>query len=127
MKIRRGFVSNSSSSSFVFIGRPCSVDALLGGDYEYEVWCQGSYWGEGLDFFELTDKMIDYIREHKEEKRISELDLYEVLTSGDGENGLPLPNMKKNINGWKIYGLKKDYYCTDSVEQFEEKYIKENK
>ena len=59
MKTRIGFVSNSSSSSFVIIGRKISMSDIKK-EKEF-VYLMGDYFGEGQDIVELNDEMKDYI------------------------------------------------------------------
>lgn len=59
MKVRDGFVSNSSSSSFMAIGKYISVKDI---DKE-NVYFIGYSGGEGTDYFELTPEMKSYIKE----------------------------------------------------------------
>ena len=60
MKTRHGFVSNSSSSSFIVVARKLGQDELIKHDSFY---FQGGWLSEGQDFFEVKagDKIYDYL------------------------------------------------------------------
>lgn len=60
MKTRAGFVSNSSSSSFVIIGKRISANEIKSND---NVWMIGENC-DGYEAFELTEEVKDAILEH---------------------------------------------------------------
>ena len=59
MKIRKGFVSNSSSSSFVFAGRPVKASSITENQiYKNEFIVIGKSLCEGLDIFNISTLSI---------------------------------------------------------------------
>lgn len=60
MKIRNGFVSNSSSSSFIVIAKQVTPDSVSKADIESgKIYGLGDYLNEGYDFFPITAEMFD--------------------------------------------------------------------
>jgi hypothetical protein len=68
MKTRNGFVSNSSSSSFVLIMKEISVEDLKNKRFATDgiIFAQGDDLGEGVDFFplDLDSKMTNFLSKH---------------------------------------------------------------
>ncbi len=60
MKLRNGFVSNSSSSSFIVIAKQVTPDSVSKADIESgKIYGLGDYLNEGYDFFPITAEMFD--------------------------------------------------------------------
>ncbi len=57
MKIRNGFVSNSSSSSFVLIGKEINYNDYLDIDKKNDIVFFGDYIYEGFDVFKINEKI----------------------------------------------------------------------
>ena len=65
MKTRDGFVSNSSSSSFIIIGERASLNELTEKDIASGIWVLGKYLSEGQDVFKIEDmSMLKFIQDH---------------------------------------------------------------
>lgn len=120
MKIRTGFVSNSSSSSFVIIGKNVSsyssekLKALMKNKKLYAL---GVCLGDGQDFFQMTPEIFSAYEtmEHPED-----LSLYEVCvkiceSATLNKNDLP-------EGDFEVLSVEVDNHSTDSVESFEQNY-----
>ena len=95
MKIRACFVSNSSSSSFVFIGRKiCSLsesNKYIKLDKDRSYVTIGKFLNEGYDAAELNQEMFDHIIKNlnkTEYKHFHEADLYEVFSGNEFQTSI---------------------------------------
>ena len=62
MKIRNGFVSNSSSSSFIAIAEKIDADKIAVEVANGSNICfKGGYMCEGVDFFRVDSEFIEYL------------------------------------------------------------------
>ena len=103
MKIRSGFVSNSSSSSFVMAARLLTTrevadraDGAIGGGLYWWGWVD---YGDGNMLFRLDKEMLDLIRAG--DGYAGDGGVYEVYAIGDGD-GTAIP--KDLPEGVMLYG-----------------------
>lgn len=120
MKIRWGFVSNSSSSSFLAVGRPITVEGAIRGENKHPVFGVGCIaWSGYLDIIEITDEMLEMFASAFLPRDIK---LYEIAASNYGEK-LPLPIL--HGQGWIVLGGEADHHNTETVKDLKENYFDE--
>lgn len=132
VRIRTAFVSNSSSSSFIIVGKEIDLDDLFLYDCERDVYVLGTELYEGQDVFALNVEMIQELRGASQEElqRFRQwrliVDMYEREDIDyDGEI------IKINVGavpegGWMIVATaQRDMYPTSTVEKFIERYLEE--
>lgn len=128
MKIRDGFVSNSSSSSFTIFARPATLDEI---DDEH-VKLDLGYGGEGVFYARPEKWMIEWMKEHPEEN----YNLWYEYFSFEDEVRLDFNNsealaviakmaLEPPESGVVLKTFEKDYHFPDDVEMFEH-YVRNN-
>lgn len=131
MKVRNGFVSNSSSSSFLLIGERIAVeDAPLLIDKGENIIFIGGDLGDGKDVIEnITNEHVKFISKHMD---IYSYALYKPWLSNNSEGwdeGISVELLKKTINNIpddineiEIFRIRKDYHCHDDINEFKDYY-----
>lgn len=119
MKTRNGFVSNSSSSSFVILGKKINVEDLKNVKNPKLL---GGYINEGQDVVTLDSEKIELIEKFGLKSDWIIIDSYKEI---DGESGGRMSKDDLPEGDIDIIGIKKDYYCTEDINEFIEDYIKD--
>lgn len=120
MKIRQGFVSNSSSSSFVIIGKEIDwKDA----DKHENVWFIGNYLCDGKEAFEIDDQF----RTKYKNREFKDCEFFSVVKTGseDLDEAFTQSEINSITTDCVIRCFECDY-STDyeyNIDQFEENYL----
>ena len=108
MKIRRGFVSNSSSSSFVIVGTEVKFKDLSAFDKNIMMLVEDI--AEHTVAMGMSKKDYEYLAKNPK----SDIRFFRTIASGDDEIELKKADMPDKV---KIYTLEVDQYCPDSLEE----------
>ena len=119
MKVRKSFISNSSSSSFVLIGN--EVGNLWHDEIQFDknkrYFMFGAYLSDGYDLICLNAKLAEWFKEHHEKndcKLINEINgtVIECVWYGCESQGEALPAIEA---GTKIWAETMDDHSTYNV------------
>lgn len=136
MKRRIGFVSNSSSSSFMILGRKISQEDVQSIGYElaHEGNLYATDWGEwndGPDFFQVTPKILaNHIKYYiiDGESNCNYLDFYTIdkeLYASDGDEGTPISREDIHPDGSTLFNFEVTYHPTQSFDVFAERHLRD--
>lgn len=127
MKIREDFVTNSSSSSFVIIGKDVSFDDIDLTQGHYII--VGKYLWDGYDIIDATMPILNYIKNKKMEDKFSYM---KEFIAGECGTSFSLKKLKEfvdktakeddeiTVNTFDI-----DYHSTTTLAEFIERYVEE--
>ena len=129
MRTRAGFVSNSSSSSFVVIGQQLSMSEIGLDAHAGRVHAFGRWLSDGIDFFRLTPEMIEYLVSipHGTAREPNpaylgpsrELTFFSVHKIVDGCGILDRDDLPKRFY---VYSVEGDYHSTEDLKTLKERY-----
>jgi hypothetical protein len=120
MKIRQGFVSNSSSSSFVIIGEPIDFSEVEKYD---NVWFVGQSYDEGLETFPIDQEFKNKYRE----REFHDCQFFNTIKAVDDfESKFSLDEIKKLNDKCIVFAFDADNnnnYQQGNFQDFEKDYV----
>ena len=119
MKERYGHVSNSSSSSFVIIGKPIAPDKVTKECLvERDIRIIGKELSDGTDLIKMEPAMLDFVKDSYHLTNQVWIDITSIHFPDDNE-AVPLPKADENLFVWAI---EVDDHSSDSIEKIEYRY-----
>lgn len=127
MKIRSGYVSNSSSSSFVVIGKDTGniYSNNLQLDFENKQYVMlGKELSDGTDYIELTPELFEWINRRKFDLDWGNGSIIEIITSGKNAWSVDCIKIPDNLTNAFAWSIKADDWSSSSIEDLEKRYIR---
>jgi len=119
MKIRNGFVSNSSSSSFIVFGSEIPDESTLSeADLKQKIMVIGKELCDGTDLFEIHNKqMLEYAQNNEYLKRCTWLNVLQLIRT-EGEFFV----VPESAAGKTGIALEVDYHVSEDIDQLKMRY-----
>lgn len=133
MKIRNGFVSNSSSSSFIAIAREVNIDDISVKDIRNKKYYTfGKNLSDGVDLIDITSedmlKFFQFVKgwEGYWKKEFIPFKFYEIIKEAS-EDSIHFSKKDLNDDEYVIISDDIDYHSSETLDDLLENYCEENK